>query len=65
MLLGWILSKIFVDKAFSEESKDFGDRIVSHIKHQFIKKLNAAEWMSDNVQKLGIKKGTLTMLSRG
>lgn len=56
---GWILSKFFVDKAFSEDAKTFGDNIVSGIKEQFIKKLNMAEWMSQDVRKLGIKKGNL------
>ena len=54
--LGWILSKFFIEKAFSEEAKDFGDHIVSDIKEQFIKKLNAAEWMTKDVRKLGVEK---------
>lgn len=48
-----------MEKAFSEDAKDFGDRIVSDIKEQFIKKLDAAEWMSEDVRKLGIKKGSI------
>ena len=54
---GWILSKFFVEKAFSEEAKHFGDQIVSDIKAQFIKKLSEAEWMSKDVRDLGIEKG--------
>lgn len=54
--LGWILSKFFVEKAFSEEAKQFGDQIVSDIKAQFIKKLRGAEWMSKDVRDLGIEK---------
>ena len=54
--LGWILSKFFIEKAFSEGAKDFGDQIVSDIKEQFIKKLKAAEWMTKDVRKLGIEK---------
>lgn len=57
MALGWILSKFYVEKAFSAEAKDFGDRIVSDIKSQFIKKLKKADWMSKDVRKLGIEKG--------
>ena len=30
---------------------------MSDIKNQFIKKLSAAEWMSENVRQLGIQKG--------
>ena len=54
--LGWILSKFFIEKAFSEEAKDFGDHIVSDIKEQFIKKLKAAEWMTKDVRTLGVEK---------
>lgn len=46
-----------MEKAFSEEAKDFGDQIVSDIKVQFIKKLREAEWMSQKVRDLGIEKG--------
>lgn len=60
--LGWILSKFFVEKAFSEEAKDFGGQIVSDIKVQFIKKLRGAEWMSQEVRDLGIEKGVSHIL---
>lgn len=59
---GWILSKFYVEKAFSEEAKGFGDRIVSDIKVQFIKKLRGAEWMSKSVRNLGIEKGECPLL---
>lgn len=59
---GWILSKFFVEKAFSEEAKQFGDQIVSDIKDQFIKKLRGAEWMSEEVRDLGVEKGTCPFL---
>ena len=53
------MSRFFVEKAFSEDAKDFGNGIVSDIKEQFIKKLNAAAWMSKEVRELGIEKGDL------
>ena len=56
-LVGWILSKFFIERAFSEESKVFGDRIVSDIKAQFVKKLQKTDWMSDDVRQKGIAKG--------
>lgn len=49
-----------MEKAFSEDAKKFGDRIVSDIKEQFVKKLDAAEWMSKDVRKLGIEKGIIS-----
>ena len=61
---GWILSKFFVEKAFSEEAKQFGDRIVSDIKVQFIKKLGGAEWMSEGVRDHGIEKGESLLLTK-
>lgn len=58
---GWILSRFFIEKAFSEESRIFGDSIVTDIKEQFTYKLNAAEWMTEEVRTLGIKKGILPL----
>ena len=55
--LGWILSRFFIEKAFSREAKDFGDHIVSDIKAQFIKTLKVTKWMTGDVRRLGIEKG--------
>ena len=63
MVVGWILSKFFIERAFSEEAKKFGDRIVSDIKAQFIKKLQVTEWMSKDVRQKGIEKGKKSLLS--
>jgi endothelin-converting enzyme len=54
--LGWILSRFFVEKAFSAKAKEFGDRIVSDIKDLFIEKLKVTEWMDDSVKELAIHK---------
>lgn len=54
--LGWILSRFFVEKAFSAKAKDFGDQIVSDIKDQFIEKLKVTTWMDQNVIELAIDK---------
>ncbi|QSZ29633.1 hypothetical protein DSL72_004149 [Monilinia vaccinii-corymbosi] len=54
--LGWILSRFFVEKAFSAEAKDFGNQIVSDIKDMFIEKLKATTWMDSSVIDLGIEK---------
>ncbi|KAL8948754.1 MAG: hypothetical protein Q9222_005079 [Ikaeria aurantiellina] len=56
MTPGWILSRFFVEEAFSEESKAFGDQIIYDIKDQFIQKLSEAEWMSRDVRKVAIEK---------
>lgn len=61
--IGWILSRFFIEKAFSEESRIFGDSIVNDIKEQFTYKLNAAEWMTEEVRTLGIEKGILLPLT--
>ena len=54
--LGWILSQFFVRNAFSEESKQFGDQIVSDIKDRFINTLGKTKWMTKEVRELGIQK---------
>jgi endothelin-converting enzyme len=54
--LGWILSRFFVEKAFSAKAKDLGDQMVSDIKTEFIKKLKGTEWMEDKVVERAIEK---------
>ncbi|KAK0648606.1 hypothetical protein B0T16DRAFT_444608 [Cercophora newfieldiana] len=54
--VGWILSRFFIEKAFSAAAKDFGDLIVSDIKREFIKKLKATEWMDDETTEKAIEK---------
>jgi endothelin-converting enzyme len=54
--LGWILSRFFVEKAFSAEAKAFGDQIVTDIKDQFVEKLKITEWMEKEVIDLAISK---------
>jgi endothelin-converting enzyme len=54
--LGWILSRFFVEKAFSPEAKEFGDLIVSDIKDRFKATLKNTEWMSKDVRDKGIEK---------
>jgi endothelin-converting enzyme len=52
----WILSRSFIETAFSKESKDLGDQIIYDIKDEFSIKLNNSEWMSKKVRKLAIDK---------
>jgi endothelin-converting enzyme len=54
--LGWILSRFFVEKAFSAEAKKFGDTIITDIKTEFAKKLNAADWMDDETTEKAVEK---------
>ncbi|KAI4197005.1 MAG: hypothetical protein LQ350_006192 [Teloschistes chrysophthalmus] len=54
--LGWILSRLFIEKAFSEDAKAFGDQIIHDIKDQFAEKLKNAEWMSKDVRDIAIDK---------
>jgi endothelin-converting enzyme len=54
--LGWILSKFFVDNAFSAAAKQFGDQIVTDIKDSFVDILTDATWMTEEVRNRSIKK---------
>lgn len=54
--MGWILSRFFVEKAFSARAKEFGDLIVSDIKDQFAQKLTATEWMEKSIISKAIEK---------
>ncbi|KAF2153618.1 peptidase family M13 [Myriangium duriaei CBS 260.36] len=54
--LPWILSRFFIERAFSKEAKDLGDDIIHAIKTQFIVKLGQTEWMTPAVRSLAISK---------
>lgn len=54
--LGWILSKFFVDNAFSPAAKQFGDQIVTDIKDSFVDILAKAQWMTEEVRNRSINK---------
>jgi endothelin-converting enzyme len=54
--VGFILSRFFVEKAFSAKAKDLGDQIVSDIKANFIEKLKVTSWMDKTVVDLAIEK---------
>lgn len=54
--LGWILSRFFIEAAFSAKAKDLGDQIISDIKSQFIKTVKTLDWMDDEVKKVAITK---------
>ncbi|KAI0996094.1 Neprilysin [Podosphaera aphanis] len=54
--LGWILSRFYVEKAFSERAKFLGDEIVSDIKETFVEKLKNAPWMDQSVIEKAIEK---------
>ncbi|KAF3763247.1 endothelin-converting enzyme 1 [Cryphonectria parasitica EP155] len=57
--LPWILSRFFVETAFSKEAKDLGDQIIHDIKDEFITKLKHSEWMTKTVRQLAIDKVNL------
>lgn len=57
--LAWILSRFFVEAAFSKEAKDLGDQIIHDIKDEFIVKLKNSEWMTKKVRQLAIDKVNL------
>ena len=61
--LGWILSRFFIEKSFSEKARLLGDRIVSDIKNMFIKRLKEIDWMDEEVVKLATDKGKLIRLN--
>jgi endothelin-converting enzyme len=54
--VGWILSRFFIEAAFSEDAKKFGDEIINDIKQQFVSKLNGLSWMDESVKKLAVNK---------
>ncbi|KAI1438679.1 peptidase family M13 [Xylaria sp. CBS 124048] len=54
--IGWILSRFYVEAAFSEAAKKYGDQIIFDIKQQFIARLDDLDWMDESVKKLATNK---------
>ncbi|KAI1187961.1 peptidase family M13 [Nemania serpens] len=54
--LGWILSRFYIEAAFSEAAKELGDQIILDIKQQFTIRLNELDWMDESVKKLAANK---------
>ncbi|KAJ8132689.1 hypothetical protein O1611_g937 [Lasiodiplodia mahajangana] len=54
--LGWILSRFYIEAAFSEAAKKYGDQIILDIKDQFTTRLGELDWMDESVKKLAANK---------
>lgn len=63
--LGWLLSAAFVEKAFSQDAKALGDRIVNDIKNEFKVKLKTLDWMAPGTQEKAALKVTNIMQKIG
>ncbi|TEA12572.1 Neprilysin-3 [Colletotrichum sidae] len=54
--LGWILSRFFLDKAYSRESRDMTTSLMASIQSAFITRLADKEWLSAQVKKVAEEK---------
>jgi endothelin-converting enzyme len=54
--LGWILSRFFVEKAFSREAEQLGSQIIADIQASFISRIEDAAWLDFRVATKAIKK---------
>ncbi|KAI0878787.1 peptidase family M13 [Hypoxylon argillaceum] len=54
--LGWILSRFYIEAAFSEAAKKYGDQVILDIKQQFTTRLGDLDWMDESVKKLAANK---------
>jgi predicted metalloendopeptidase len=54
--LGWILSRFFVEKAYSENALQTGNRIIKDIENVFIENLKEVKWMERKVIDLAVRK---------
>ncbi|KAK1752600.1 hypothetical protein QBC47DRAFT_463152 [Echria macrotheca] len=54
--LGWIASRFFVQRAFSDAARELGAQVVSDIKNQFIEKLKRSAWMDAETAAKAIEK---------
>ncbi|KAF6841440.1 peptidase family m13 protein [Colletotrichum plurivorum] len=54
--LGFILSRFFIDKAYSQEARDMTTALMATIQATFIDRLADKEWMTDEVKKIAEEK---------
>ncbi|KDN65333.1 putative peptidase family M13 [Colletotrichum sublineola] len=54
--LGWILSRFFLDKAYSKEARDLTTRMMGTIQQAFISRVNEKDWLSSDVKKAAEEK---------
>ncbi|TID22410.1 endothelin-converting enzyme [Venturia nashicola] len=54
--LEWLLSAAYVEKAFSQDAKALGDRIIKDIKAEFTERLKKLDWMSPATKEKAAKK---------
>lgn len=50
------MSRFYIEAAFSEAAKKYGDQIIMDIKQQFTTRLSDLDWMDDSVKKLAANK---------
>lgn len=54
--MSWILGRFFIEKAFSQKAKEFGDRIIYDIKDEFSARLDDLDWFDKSAAKLAKEK---------
>lgn len=54
--LSWILGRFFIEKAFSQKAKEFGDRIIYDIKDEFSARLDELDWFDKSAAHLAKEK---------
>lgn len=54
--IAWVLSRFFIEAAFSAEAKDFGNQIISDIKAAYLRNFEKLEWMEEGVKKVAAEK---------
>ncbi|KAL2885144.1 endothelin-converting enzyme 1 [Ceratocystis lukuohia] len=54
--VGAIMSRFFIEKAFSPAAKDLGKEIVANLKNAYIEKLRLTQWMDEDSTEQAVKK---------
>ncbi|KAF2431475.1 peptidase family M13 [Tothia fuscella] len=54
--IGWILSGFYIERAFSPQAKEYGEKIVNDIRAVFSDRLKDLDWMSDAVKEKAARK---------
>lgn len=54
--LGWILSRFYIEAAFSAKAKELGNQVILDIKDVFSGRIDTADWMDQDAQKVAKEK---------
>ena len=61
----WIVGRFHVEQAFSKQSREYGEKIISSVKNKYVRRFKEAEWMDEETRRIALKKLEKTLVQIG